>query len=298
MHISNIIKIPKTILGIVAAVSAAIVGFIFLPAIWFWICWEVVAAALVAIGCFGEWYLFKTPTMAGEEARHRRRELQFIFMVAIGVTMELFALAHAIPETLQLERDVAEANKRAAKAQEAASLANERAAVAEKQLAEIKIKALPRRISEKQRDDFIRLTKGSPKAPVRVIAMTEDKETMDYAHHIREILDAAGFGNSSNKVECLARSYVVKVISPIDDLNKDMMLSVAFHNTLNKLTWPGIKFIEEETRIGSVYDPQDSRALPAIINIAFADIGIKTGWACLPFYLKPGEWAIVVPQKF
>lgn len=258
--------------------------------------WESVAEwgfVLVFVGVAGEGGEIVAKLFFKNSFKKRERAWDicsavFWLVLVVGLAVELIGTHMA---TRIADRENARLTKEASVARLEAAQANERTV-------QLEIKALPRRISIKQRDEFIRLTKGSPKALVRVIAMTEDKETMDYAHHIREILDAAGFGNSSNKVECLARSYVPKNISPIDDLNKDLMLSVAFHNTLNKLTWPGIKFIEEATRIGSVYDPQDLRALPAIINITFANIGIKTGWACLPFYLKPGEWAVVVPQKF
>jgi hypothetical protein len=108
MHISKISTIPKMIWGIIAAISIAALGFILLSSSWFWICWEVVSAALVTFGCFGEWYLFKMPAKPGEEEPHRSHELQFILVVAIGVAMELLALAHSIPEAVRLEKDVAE----------------------------------------------------------------------------------------------------------------------------------------------------------------------------------------------
>src|SRR5947207_16024411 len=98
MHISKISKIPKTIWGIMAAILAVISGWVLLSSLWFWICWEISAAALVAIGCFGEWYLFKTIPKPEEELHHRKRELQFILVVAIGVAMELMALPNSIQE--------------------------------------------------------------------------------------------------------------------------------------------------------------------------------------------------------
>src|SRR5437879_5309371 len=89
-------KITRMIWGILATTSIAVVAFLVHPRLWFWVSWEVFAAALVAIGCIGEWYLFGNPATVGHEAKHDRRELQFISAVSIGVTMELFALAHAI----------------------------------------------------------------------------------------------------------------------------------------------------------------------------------------------------------
>lgn len=101
---------PKIICGIIATISIAVLGFLMLSSSWFWISWEVVAAGLVAIGCAGEWYLFLNPAKDGHELHHRRRELQFVTAVALGVLMEFFALSHAIPEAIRLEKDVSEAN--------------------------------------------------------------------------------------------------------------------------------------------------------------------------------------------
>lgn len=50
--------------------------------------------------------MFKTAAKPGHEDHHRHRELQFILAVAIGVTMELIGLGHAIPEAIKLEGTV------------------------------------------------------------------------------------------------------------------------------------------------------------------------------------------------
>lgn len=112
MKISKNSNKPKVISATLATISAAVFGWLWLPSLWFWICWEVFAGALVVVGCFGEWYLFKTPATPEGEDLHRAKELQFIFVVAIGVTMELAGLAHSIPEAMRLERDVSLANER------------------------------------------------------------------------------------------------------------------------------------------------------------------------------------------
>jgi hypothetical protein len=104
-------KIPKMICGIIATISIVVVGFFSLSAFWFWTCLEITAGGLVAGGCWGEWYLFKNPPDEGDESQkllHRRKELQCIIAVAIGVTVEFAALSHAIPEAIRLEKDVEE----------------------------------------------------------------------------------------------------------------------------------------------------------------------------------------------
>lgn len=120
--------IPKMISGILAAILIAVVLYASLPSIWFWIVFEVFAALLVAIGCSGEWYLHHHP--AGrkkvEKEEHHKLESRFIAAVVIGVFMEFFALGHAIPEAIRLEKDVASANERAsANESQVAVLSNE-----------------------------------------------------------------------------------------------------------------------------------------------------------------------------
>jgi hypothetical protein len=124
MQISATSSTPRIIGGIILTISIAVLAFLALPSVWFWVCWEVAAAALVAGGCFGEWYLFKTAPKPGHEGEHRRRELQCILGVAIGVTMELIAIPHALLEARQLEKHISDVNERAA-------LASERAATVE-----------------------------------------------------------------------------------------------------------------------------------------------------------------------
>jgi hypothetical protein len=105
-------KPAKIVSGILVAISIAVIGFFALSRFWFWVAWEVLAAALVAVGCGGEWWLFIHPSSDDNSVAHRRRELQCISIVAIGVAMELLALFHAIPEAMRLEKDVAAANER------------------------------------------------------------------------------------------------------------------------------------------------------------------------------------------
>jgi hypothetical protein len=128
-------KIPKMICGILATISIVVIGFILLPSFWFWVCWEIAAAGLVAVGCGGEWYMFLNPAKDGHETPHRRRELQFITAVAIGVIMEFFALGHAIPEAMRLEKEAADARRESGDAIKQAGLAHERAARAEERTA-------------------------------------------------------------------------------------------------------------------------------------------------------------------
>jgi len=107
------IKIPKAIWAIIVTISITVFCFFALPSFWFWTCWEILAAGMVAVGCGGEWYLFLNPAKEGQERAHRRRELQFITGIALGVAMEFLALAHVIPEAVRLENKVEETRNQA-----------------------------------------------------------------------------------------------------------------------------------------------------------------------------------------
>lgn len=85
----------------------SLIGYWSLSSFWFWTALEVFGGAAVAIGCIGELFLFVNPADENDElkkAHHRRRELQCITAVAIGVTVEFIALFHAIQEGATLER--------------------------------------------------------------------------------------------------------------------------------------------------------------------------------------------------
>ena len=101
----------KMACGLIATFSVVVFGFILLSPFWFWTCLEIISGLLVAVGCWGEWYLFKNPADEGNERAkllHHRREVLCIIMVAVGVTLEFAALTHSIPEAIRLEKDVAE----------------------------------------------------------------------------------------------------------------------------------------------------------------------------------------------
>lgn len=164
--------------GILATISIVVLGFSILPSVWFWVCWEVVAAGFVAFGCFGEWYLFKTPAKPGHQEKHRRRELQFILLVAIGVTMELMGLAHAIPEAMRLERDVAEAKHQTEELRKS-NLALE-AIIA------------PRSLSPDQQRQLVDALKRFSKHIVVIESYSLDAEAIMLSTQIGAILEKAG----------------------------------------------------------------------------------------------------------
>jgi hypothetical protein len=181
--------IPKIISRIVAAILIAVILYALLPSVWFWIGFEVIAALLVATGCGGEWYLHHHP--AGrkkvEKEEHHKLESRFIAAVVIGVFMEFFSLAHAIPETVKLEKDVASAN-------EAASQANALAAQSELKLKQL---TTDRTITDQQQNEIVAFLKGEPHLPIAVLTTADFGETFRLAMRVVEVLNASGYTNHS-----------------------------------------------------------------------------------------------------
>ena len=103
-------KIPKKTWYIIVAILLALAGFFALSRSWFWICWEGVAMALVAVGCIGEFAMLRRIPAPGHEESHRQRELWWVMRVAIGVTMELFSFPRTISEWWEMEEGIANAN--------------------------------------------------------------------------------------------------------------------------------------------------------------------------------------------
>jgi len=106
MQTRNNATTKKMISGIIATISIIVIGAFAFSSFWFWTSLEIIAGLMVAVGCWGEWNLFKNPAQGGHESAHRRKELQYILAVAIGVTIEFCALLHSIPEAIRLEQNV------------------------------------------------------------------------------------------------------------------------------------------------------------------------------------------------
>jgi hypothetical protein len=189
MQTSTKSRIPKIIWGILLAISIIVFAWFEFPPVWFWIGFEVVSAILVAGGCIGELYLFHHP--AGRQKRekneHHKLESRFILAVAVGVTMELFALAHAIPQAVKVEKDVAE--------QKATNLS------LSIELARLK---QPREITPQQKSNFIFLTqKIFPKSNVALMTGPQNSEALSYAIWFRDMLGAAGFAPPEDETNAL-----------------------------------------------------------------------------------------------
>jgi hypothetical protein len=200
----------KIISGILTTISMIVIARIVLPAIWFWIGFEISAALLVAIGCAGEWYLHHHP--AGrkkvDKMEHHKLESRFIAAVVVGVFMEFFSLGHAIPEAVRLEKDVASAKDSAFTNElQVAVLSNKTVRLSisleeaksnnfmlQAKVLELEAKSRWRTITPEQEKAFIELTKNNLKLPIRVrMANGSSAEVQSFSTRIRAVLDKAGF---------------------------------------------------------------------------------------------------------
>jgi hypothetical protein len=167
-------KIPKIICGIIIAIFIVAVGYFLLSAFWFWTSLEIIGGAAVAIGCIGELYLFVNPVDENDEfkkSHHRRRELQCITAVAMGVTIEFIALFHAISEGVRLEKQVEVLRKQNYELKNEQLKKGERFALA--------------------LDVFSNALKGKPKSPVEVL--WSDDEGWTFGKKITNGLMQAGW---------------------------------------------------------------------------------------------------------
>ena len=186
MHTAIKINTAKIISGILATILSAVIVRIIVPAIWFWIGFEIVAALLVAIGCAGEWYLHNHP--AGrkkvEKEEHHRLESKFILAVVIGVFMEFCALGHVIPASISLENDLVFEKLEVEKLRQKNNQFETRLLYDE----------APRSVRFiSQRSNFIALLKDKPVAEVEFMYVPGDEEGMEYCLAIAGALQDAGW---------------------------------------------------------------------------------------------------------
>lgn len=318
------------ICGIIATISIAVLGFFSLPTLWFWISWEILAGGLVAVGCVGEWILFRNPAEERnklQKEHHRRRELQCITAVAIGVVMEFVALAHAIPEAIRLEAEVASIET--TNAQLVASNLGLQSNVNETRielentqirLAKVKNALPPRSISEKQRELFITTfletnALSSPKIDIKVFVQdVDDPEAEYFADFVRRMLNDAGYGTNGEEV--------IKVqpfnVSPSDSAKNGRMPQIfavfAIDNNGNKipLSMPGFggsitpfipTKIAVQAEVGNpkipvacYYSNNPNDILGGVRNI-LNYIGVPIAELTVTNLLKPYEVGLYVPPQ-
>ncbi|MGA2177324.1 MAG: hypothetical protein ABSH38_20305 [Verrucomicrobiota bacterium] len=276
----------KAICAVIAIALTAVIGFVFQWG-WFWISWEIFGAILVSIGCIGEWMLL----LSEEHSEHKNREKLFAIIVAIGVTMDVFGLIHAIPEALQLSRDVAEANERAERAEKEAQSFRVKAD-------EMEAKMQPRRIRMEQRTNFIFLAQFIPKVPIKILIGQEGRDTEDFASDLRETLTMAGFtANADAGPWQINRDSTLFVTTHLENTNNADLLFFSYEtNDLPDL----ITIWGQKLPNGFLMPTKVSTNEPqvyAAIKYCLEDIGIKCEWQRDTHYVHAGECLIYVIVK-
>jgi hypothetical protein len=161
-----------------------------------------------------------------------------------------------------------------------------------------------RQITQSQLEKFTNILKGVPRCPVRVFVQdgTETYETENFSHQVRELLDAAGFGvGKSEGIEKvkLGRNFGIGRSDTSD-------LQLLFYgNRKDGIVLPNFKIQFTESNIVTTFTFTASgtislQAVPGMMNLAFAQLGITVALQVDEYKncLKPGEWAIFIPQKY
>ncbi len=296
--------IPKIVCGIIATISIVVIGVFSLSPFWFWTSLEIVAGLLVAGGCWGEWYLFKNPADEGDESAkhlHHSREVRCIIAVAIGVTVEFVALAHSIPEAVQLEKDVAQIGS--TNAQLVADNLMLRSNVVA-----LELKMQPRIITQKQINDFIFLMQHVKKIPVKISIGQEGFDTETYGRQIRDMFTKAKFANSidsgtwgifrdSSRLE--ARNFGKTKAWPFVEIVYYSTNNDDYFETNNTFTYnlTASKFSNSPIPLPVVTENDPVEYVFYAIDYGFKQIGIPTEWRPSNQWVKPGEFEIFIPLK-
>jgi hypothetical protein len=159
----------------------------------------------------------------------------------------------------------------------------------------------PRRIEIQTRDKFIALTKDAPKSYVRIVAAGEDNETLAYARQIREMLDAAGFGNGSNSVTGVkGLNYFPHIGDPAFDTPFDIFFYGPEGE--DRMDCPSFSIYYDETNkwMNVNIVSNNVAAIPAIIFKAFIESGLHPGLAKdnMSLNKRQEDWCIFIHQKF
>jgi hypothetical protein len=214
IRISKMSSTAKAICAISTIILIVAIGFIF-NWLWFWFCWEIVGTVLVSIGCVGEWLLL----YKRHDAEHTRREKYFAIAVAVGVTMDVFGLLHAIPGALRLSHDVAEANGRASSNELQVAILRQ-----EHDRFEMDKRSPSVRFDRRQ---FTESLKIGQKIDVQLVFEQNDSDAFEFAETISECLHAAGWSvtafrpmseaDSNPKTEQLPIAPLHRRVAPLTD---------------------------------------------------------------------------------
>jgi hypothetical protein len=167
----------------------------------FWFSWDIAGAVLVATGCIAEWILLYSENEHNDP--HKRVEKAWAFVVAAGVTMDVFGLIHGIPEAIRMEAKVSQANERAGNAEKEAALSKVQAALAESNnlvtesnLLSLREAVQWRTISPQQEtiisNRLAPIRKNGLQLSVSMAVSSSDEEARKYAIKLQSVLQDCG----------------------------------------------------------------------------------------------------------
>ena len=161
---------------------------------------------------------------------------------------------------------------------------------------ELQAKLKPRIITFEQRDKFLSIVKEWPKSPVEVFIGIPTERNFPYARHIRQLLDAGGYGVTNESRGITTWSEAV-IGFDLGNTNEESDVNILLFTTNKNLVWPGITFSIYSNRLFRNFDTDDVRAVPGMIDMALRACGITTEFiAATNSPLKAGQWGIFIPQ--
>ena len=284
---------------------------------------EMLAAALVAIGCVGELVLLfqKTPLSEEELRRFEKkkhfRERGFVCMVAIGVTMELICLPMGLIDVATLHKQTTALestnNSMSLKIEDARSnnlvlehhveLLRSNNLALETNVLSLRLRLKPRTITPQQVTSFIFLTAKLVKIPIKICIGQEGEDTEMYALHVREMFNNAGFkADPTAGTGGITREPKRVIARPIGFNYEWPSLILVTYGT-NSFNIPDQVMLErppcEQTNgfTRPIIIKNDTNKFLGAMALIFQQIGIYVLLFYDDTWVKPGEFAILVPIK-
>jgi len=215
------------------------------------------------------------------EEKRLRAHLRIFFIVVLAL-----GLGREILKTIRSDKEIAASHKRAALAEERAALENDRARSNELVI----LKFQPRRIALEQKQQFIDFASQWPRADVTIVSGSE-YEPAQYAHDLKQLLDAAGFKSQ-------IRFTDIKGGTPIRASNEYPLFLMMFAEDKQHLSWPGMTFsCDGATKLPVTRILDQTLATPGVLNRLFQKVGINATWFPDTNLVKRGQWAIYIPEK-
>jgi len=251
---------------------------------WNWL--DILGLSMVTIGVLGELVLrFKkfpyNPTnFPPLETCKKFWEVSFEALLLFGLGLELIALPISLYES-QIE---------------IAGLKKQTEQLHKENLV-LELKIQDRTITPENVKDFIELTKGlTNKIYIKVIVSLEDGETERYARQIRNMLDVAGFGTNGEGIVRVSPRFVIENTNSIAKFSAFAVAFECYGKNDMPIFLP-ISFPPNSDRpVTSSGFPNDIRVF-AYVGWAFSKIGLPPAYLSDDVILKPGEFAVFVPQK-